>query len=335
MSRPHLSSRVFAIVVVLCSVVKGSAAQGESVADALQPGKLIERSLVNNEAHSYTLTLAAGQYAYVVVNQKVVDVVVTVYRPDGSKIIQIDSHNLNNGPEPVRLVADTAGTYKFEVKSQSKPTGRYEVTLEQLRIATEEDRSRVAAQKLFVEAEALGDQRTEQSYEQAIEKYLAAIAIWRNVDDKVMEADALYEVGWIYGDIGQYQKALDSYARARILYKGLGNLKSEANTLSNTGWIYGELGDNQKALETYDQAAETYRKIGDPVLISNIGSTYAKLGDYKRALNTHLRVLEMRRVSNDLGGQAITFSNIGNCYDKLGDKSKAIEILRPGSSTPV
>ncbi len=326
MSRLYLSCKFLAIVVLLLGcVLHLRAAQGEPATHPLHPGQQIERLLAQGEAHSYTLTLAAGQYAYVVVNQKGIDVVVTVFGPDGSRIIQIDSPNLNHGPEPVRLVADAAGTYKFEIKSQTKPTGGYEVTLEQLRIATEEDRRRVAAQKLAIDAEALGNQRTERSYHQAIEKYLAAIAIWRNVDDKRMEADALYEVGWIYGDIGQYQKALDSYARARILYKGLGNLRSEANVLSNTGWIYGELGDNQKALETYDQAAETYRKIGDPVRISNIGSTYAQLGDYKRALNTHWRVLEMRRSSNDLAGQAITYSNIGNCYDHLGDKSKAIE----------
>ena len=325
MSRRHLSCKFLAITFLLCSFLTVSAAEGEPATPSLEPGKLIERALGNGETHSYTLTLAAGQYAYVVVNQKGVDVVVTVYGPGGSRIIQIDSHNLNNGPEPVRLVADVAGVYTFEIKSQTKPTGRYEVTLEQLHIATEEDRSRVAAQRLFAEAEALGDQRTEQSYHQAIEKYLAAIAIWRNLDDKRMEADALFEVGWIYGDTGQYQKALDSYARARILYKELGNLKSEANVISNTAWIYGQLGDEQKALETYDRAAETYKKIGDPVLISNIGSTYAKLGDYKRALNAHWQVLEMRRSSNDRAGLAITFSNIGNCYDHLGDKSKAIE----------
>src|SRR5215208_7056120 len=85
--------------------------------------------------------------------------------------------------------------------------------------ATPPDGSRAAADKLVAEAEALTEKRTEQSYEEAIEKYLAAVSIWRGLSDKPMEAATLYEAGWLYGDIGQYQKALDCYSQAGALYK--------------------------------------------------------------------------------------------------------------------
>lgn len=193
--------------------------------------------------------------------------------------------------------------------------------------AQQQDPSRAAADKLIAEAEALTEKRTELSYQQAIEKYLAAVSIWRSLNDKPMEAATLYEAGSLYGDIGQYQKALDCYAQAGSLYKQLGNRKSELNTLSNTAWIYGELNENQIALEMYEQVLEGKKKIGEAnaVTFSNVASAYGKLGQYQRALDTHLRVLEMRRGTKEHLGLAITLSNIGNNYYLLGDKTKALD----------
>jgi CHAT domain-containing protein/Tfp pilus assembly protein PilF len=195
--------------------------------------------------------------------------------------------------------------------------------------ATQQDTSRAAADKLIAEAEALTEKRTEQSYQQAIEKYQAAVSIWRSLNDKPMEAATLYETGWLYGDIGQYQKAFDCYSQALAIYKALGNHKSEANILNNTAWIYGELGEDQVALEMYLQVVEANKKIGetDQVAISNVASTYAKLGQYQRALETHLQLLELRQGSSDKikAGRSITLSNIGNCYYHLGNTNKAID----------
>src|SRR5215217_2875047 len=194
---------------------------------------------------------------------------------------------------------------------------------------TQQDPHRAAADKLFVEAEAPTEKRTEQSYQQAIEKYLSAVDVWRSLNDKPMEAATLYEAGWLYGDIGQYQKALDCYSQAGTLYKALGNRKSELNTLNNTAWIYGELGEEQRALEMYEQVFEAKKKINetDPVLMSNLAASYAKMGQYQRALEMHLQVLALRQGSSakDIAGRSITLSNIGNSYYYLGHKTKALD----------
>ena len=307
----------------------------------LEPGKPLERSINAGETHSYTLNLTPGQYAHIAVDQRGVDVVVSIFAPGGTKLVQVDCPNANYGLEPVSLVAETAGAYRVEILSTSpKLPGRYEVKLEELHAATDPDRNRVAAQKLFVEAKALRNQRTRESYQQAVEKYEAALAIWHNLDEKLMEAFMLHEVGMIYGDIGLFQKALDAHSRAAVLYRALKLPRLEASVFVNIGWVYGELDDTQNRLQMYDRAAEIYRTIGDidPVLISNFGSTYAKLGQYQRALDIHLRVLEMRRATHDTPGLAITLSNIGDCYEHLGDKAKALDfynqslaLMRQGS----
>ena len=321
---PHLSCKFLALILTLCcSLLNVWAAQTEP---ALQLDKPIERQLRKDELHSYTLALTENQYAYVVVEQQGIDVVVAMHGPDGAKIVQVDSPNYNRGPEPLSFVAATAGTYRLEVRAGSGQPGRYEVRLEQLRTATPEDQSRFAAQKLYDEAKQLRNKRKAQSYQQAVEKYEAVIKIWRALNEELRLAFALQEVGWIYGDIGEYQKGLDSYAQASALYKRLGQRKGEANILSNTAYLFGSLGDHQKALEMYLQVDEINRELHlvDPVTMSNIGSAYSKVGQYQRALDYHFRVLEMRRATNDRGGQAITLSNIGNCYYALGEKRKAL-----------
>jgi len=329
----NLASKSFAhnlsivVVVSLCLCKGATATQTESTANSLELGKPIERSINAGEAHSYTLTLTSRQYAHIAVDQRGVDVVVSIFAPDGTKLVQVDMPNGNYGPEPASLVAETTGAYRVEVLSTSpKMPGRYEVKLDELRVATEPDRSRIAAQKLFAEAKFLRNQRTQESYQQAIEKYEAALTIWQSLHDKLMEAFSLHEVGMIYGDIGLFQKAIDSHSKAAALYKELKLPRDEAGVLTNIGWVFGELGDTQNRLAMYDRAAEIRRNIGDIdlVLISNIASTYAKLGQYQRALETHLQVLEMRRATDDQLGLGITLRNIGDCYEHLGDKQKAL-----------
>jgi len=325
----NLASSFFSIAVVsIFALVESQAApQTKTSATPLEPGKPIERSIKGDESHSYTLALTAGQYAYVVVDQRGVDALLAVYAPDGGKLFEIDSPNVNHGPEPLSLLADPAGTYRIEVQSQTKPTGRYEIKLETLRPATQQDRTRFAAQKLSADARVLRDQQTEQSYEQAIQKHLAAVAIWRTLDDQEMEASTLQQAGWLYGDIGQYQKALDCYAQAEAIYHARGDRRGEGNVLNNTAWIYGELGEDQKALEMYDRVVTNYTQAGDedPIAMSNIGASYAKLGQFQRALDIHMRVLELRRANGDEAGQSKTLNNIANCYFNLGNNAKALD----------
>ncbi|HET9787321.1 MAG TPA: tetratricopeptide repeat protein, partial [Pyrinomonadaceae bacterium] len=247
----HLSCKLLALILTLSGCFQNLlAAQSET---ALELGKPIERQLSKDETHSYAIVLTTGQYGHLIVDQRGIDVAVAMYGPDGAKLVEVDSPNYNHGPEPLSFVADTAGTYRLEVRATSEITARYEVRLEQLRTATQEDRSSVAAQKLFAEAKELRDQRKSETYQQALEKYQAALNIWRALGDKMRQAFTLHNSGWIYGDTGQYQKALDCYAEAGALYKGLGDRRGEISILNNTAWIYGALGDNQKSLEMYLQ----------------------------------------------------------------------------------
>ena len=63
--------------------------QGGSGARWLEAGKPIERKLSGGESHSYQLNVTTGQYARVVVEQKGIDVVVSLFGPDGKLITAV------------------------------------------------------------------------------------------------------------------------------------------------------------------------------------------------------------------------------------------------------
>src|SRR5215813_724943 len=92
-----------------------NARQQESGLPLLEPGKKIDRQLAGGETHSYSLTLAKDQFCHVVVDQRGIDVVVAFYRPDGTKIAEVDSPNYKLGQEPLSLIAETPGAYRLEI----------------------------------------------------------------------------------------------------------------------------------------------------------------------------------------------------------------------------
>src|SRR5437868_2780214 len=108
----------------------------------LQSGTPIERTLGPGQVHTFTVDLQENTYIQVVVEQRGIDVVVTVSSPTGNNLGEFDSPNGDDGPENVAFVAVTAGTYQISVHPfgpDNTPQGRYEIKIVELRQATEQE----------------------------------------------------------------------------------------------------------------------------------------------------------------------------------------------------
>src|SRR5215510_8599529 len=103
---------------------------------SLEPGKPIERELTANENHSYTVTVAAGQYLLVQAELRSIDLTLSVSDPNGKKLVETDMFRMGE-PESLFFVATTTGTYRLEVKSLEKAArkGHYELTIKERRPA--------------------------------------------------------------------------------------------------------------------------------------------------------------------------------------------------------
>src|SRR5262245_46736624 len=98
--------------------------QKDSRIRRLEPGQSIEREIAGGESHAYPLTLASCQYARVIVDQRGIDLAVTVFGSDGEKIIESDVAEIGEAEE-VSLVADVAANFQLEVQAgKTAPKGR-------------------------------------------------------------------------------------------------------------------------------------------------------------------------------------------------------------------
>src|SRR5436853_2114267 len=79
----------------------GRPAQSPPEIRQLEIGKPIERELRGGQSHVYEIQLVAGQYLSAIVDQRGIDVAITVIGADGKPLIEADAPNGALGPERV------------------------------------------------------------------------------------------------------------------------------------------------------------------------------------------------------------------------------------------
>lgn len=296
----------------------------------LKQGQVIEREIAGGESHSYRVSLTTGQYLRVVIEQKGTDVVARMFGTDGQKMVEVDN-DPTGGIESLSVVAEASGDYRLELQPSNKEakSGQYAIEIQELREAASTDRIHVVAQKAFEEGNQLRDQQTAQSRVKAIQKYEEALALWRDLGNKRMEAYALNELGTVIGSLGESKKAVVYFDQALILWRDIGDRLNEANALNNGGLEHWRLGDSHKALENYSNALALQRSLGasggEATTLNNMGIAYSSLGRLQEALESLNQSLPLRRALGDRAGEASALHNIGSIYHNWGEWTKALE----------
>jgi CHAT domain-containing protein/tetratricopeptide (TPR) repeat protein len=305
-----------------------SAAQS-SAQQQLTSGVPITRELAGGQAHSYQLTLAAGQYLQVSVEQRGCDVSLALLGPDGAVQVEADSDRDLHGEEILAWVTQAACDCKLEIRSKSKTAGRYVLKTDVLRGATPQDADRVAAYRLQMEARKLQSQETAETMRQAASKYEAALAAWKNLGDQAGQAAVLLEAGKLYFDLADAKKSFDAWDQALALWRALGRTTEEGRTLSNLALLSYAKGEREKALEQYNQALALHRTAGDRYweaeTVNRIGWVYNAMEERQRAIEQHNLALPLRREVGDRRGEAVTLNDLGRASDALGEKQRAVE----------
>ncbi len=297
----------------------------------LELGKPETRELAGGGTQSFQVSLTPGQFLHVVVEQRGIDVVLRLRAPDGQLMVEMDSPNSTQGPEAAALIAEQAGNYRIEAASsnQAVPAGQIVMQLQALRAATEQDRRWIAAQRAFLEGNALQRQSSGAARQQAVEKFQEARLAWGVTGDQMMEAHALLRLGQTWGRLGQPQRALGYYTQALELQRGGAAPREEAYTLFLLGTVHNELGESKKALEYYGQALTRQRALADVYAeaqtLLNQGVTYYNLGEATRALETYTASLSFWQKVKHRQREATTLHNIGAVYKAQGEYQQALE----------
>jgi len=283
------------------------------------------------ETHVYHLNLAASQFLHAVVDQRGIDVVVKLFAPGGKQVFQVDSPNGTQGPEPVWVIAEASGSYRLEVRSLEKDAkpGRYEVRTEELRMASERDRTRVAAERVAIEAELLLAQGSKESLRKAAEKFKESLQLRRAAEDQSGEARTLNSIGATYDLLGEKPEALEHFNQALAISRAAGDRADEAITLNNIAALHRTMDEEQKALDFYSQALAIIQTLpGRPdeaTTLYHIGAIYNSLGDKQKTLDYFNRALSASRAAGDPMDEASILHNTADVCYSIGKKQEALE----------
>jgi CHAT domain-containing protein/Tfp pilus assembly protein PilF len=303
----------------------------------LKLGAPVERELEGGQSHSFRISLAAGQYVRVLIEQRGIDVTLRVLGPDGKPLANYDDEKRPFGQEDAELVAGPAGTYTLNVapKYRYVPVGRYEIQLAELRDATERDR---LSQRRREQIAKVTELYFAGRYDEALplaEGLAGELEKAGEAESRLM-GNVLNRVGGIYHGRGDYDKAEDYFLRARsVLEKAEGASHPDLlMVLYNLGIIYKEKGDYTKAAEFHRQALDGRERVlgEDNTLVAasltDLATVYRATGDYAKAEEMQLRALAIREKLQgpedpDVG--QVLF-NLGVLYGAKKDWAKGAEV---------
>ena len=301
---------------------------------ALELGMPIERELAGGQSHSYQITLAEGQYAFIVVEQRGIDVVVQLLGTDGKSIADFDAEIGIQGEEKVEVVAETAASCRMLVKAKYPrlSAGRYEIRLMEARNATDEDRFLYESRRQETASRQLSGAG---KYTEALPLAEKALELRERVSgaehpDLVYPLLNLASINYFKGD---YAKGEALCLRGlMIAEKALGpEHLLVARVLHNFALFYSAKGDETRAESSYQRAIVIQEKIlgpDHPLVTSSLvmlATVYRKKGDFVRAEPLLQRGLaaQEKTLGEEHNNFAGTLNTLAGLYREKGDYAQA------------
>lgn len=167
------------------------------------------------------------------------------------------------------------------------------------------------------------------NFEKSREHLDAALALKRELGDRLQEGKTLNVLGLLEWDLSHFQEAIARFGEASNIGAEIGDKKLQGATLNNLSLVYDELGDYYTSLDQYQQVLEIYAQADFPRgrgdTLGNIGGVHLLLGHYSDAVHYYQQALA---ISEQLGlapAMSQDHGNLGFGYTGLGRIDLALE----------
>jgi CHAT domain-containing protein len=309
--------------------------QVEENRNDLEIGKPIEKVLEVGQSNSFSLFLEANQYVKIIVQQKGIDVIATLYNPKNEKIYEIDSLNGTTGPEPVCIISSDKGIYRLEIKSldNNASANKYEVKILQLHKATEIDKFSSEGFKALAQAQFLQGEGKKENEKLIVSKYEESMEKFYKAKELEALAIVMSNLGFFYFNQNDLAKAEDFYNKALGQFKQFTgeNTSDVARTINNLASLYYSKNEYEKAEPLYIQALEIRKKLlGEDDLdtlfnTTNLANLYYSKNEYEKAEPLYIEVLgKFRKIlgDNNLNTASASY-NLASLYYSKNEYEKA------------
>ncbi|MFE4107860.1 tetratricopeptide repeat protein [Almyronema epifaneia] len=192
-----------------------------------------------------------------------------------------------------------------------------------------ESRARDVADQLM----RLGSQQQlEGSYQQAINSWFQAIAIYQDLQDFSSMGLAYDYIGLTYTQLGQYEAAEEALRRRLAVARDNEDLQGQIFGWNNVGSLFLQRGYVGVARESFEQAltiAQSVRHFqGIGMSLSNLALVERSVGNLQEAAKLYESAANYRYQGNDLIGEANTLNSLGDVFLALEDYSGAVGAYR-------
>ena len=166
-------------------------------------------------------------------------------------------------------------------------------------------------------------------HEKALAKGTKALDLFRKVEEKDGEANALFGIGMVRWSLGDYEQALQSMHEALDIFRAVENPQREAWVATSIGGVYENLGDLEKALDFHKKSLTLFEELGEQNgvgrSLTGIGTVYQHQGNYEKALEIHAQALARYEKLDNRLGLSRAFNDIGAIYQAQGKHAKSLE----------
>ena len=185
--------------------------------------------------------------------------------------------------------------------------------------------------------------QTSNRYSDAVKAHQKQLAIAEELDDTLMKASALNDLGVNYRRLGLHYDGLDYHLRAvetSLLYPdnkvSRKMLKCRAIGYNGAGNVYLAIGSYQKADEMLRKALAVETRLGSHlgmnVDLSNLGIVYERRGLLDSAWTYYKESMRHSELAGSYTGKAYGHLNYGRLYALKGNYRKAISEFRKSIS---
>jgi CHAT domain-containing protein len=125
--------------------------------------------------------------------------------------------------------------------------------------------------------------------------FLDMLAMAEKHNDRLLEASASSNLGWMAIQMGHFDEALDRSKEAHLAAVEIGAEDLAQLSSGNMGWSYLQLGDRERAMELFTDAEKSAERLGsvrDEILwVTAEGYVFRDSGDLDRATDCYRRAL--------------------------------------------
>src|SRR5262245_54348426 len=285
---------------IICLSDDSSGAQSQQPQATLTPGSVIEREIGGDEQHVYLLPLTGGQFARIVVEQRAVDAVLVLLKPDGQPSAEVNNYPPYE-PEYLSLIAETDGAYQLQISAADPKAARakYAIRVEDWRAATPRDAQFVEAERKFSEATQSLRRGKADSLTQSGAIYQDSLRRWRELGERRYEMKTLVYLAAINERQENFRRFIELYSQALPIARELGHRRFEGISLHGVGYGLHKLGEPHKALEYYRQALAIRQSVGvggeTALTLAAIGNAHTDLGEANLASDAFRQSLPLAR----------------------------------------